>query len=437
VTTALLALFALVIVAQARFPEQRLPLVLAGAAFALVVLTAAGGDARAVLVALPWDVLIILGALGVVSQVLALSQVFTRAAVFLTRAIGASPARLIPVAAGAMFAISGLVNNITALVLVLPVVLAILQLAGTTERHLRWTLGTLLVACNLGGAATPIGDFPAVLLLGAGAMDFTSYLRLAFPTAVVALVVFVALVVLVARPARDVPIDALRRRITVAVVDELHARIRLRRRHLVPAVLVLLAMLAGWTLLPSSTVPPHLVAWVGAGVLLLTVGRKARAVLEAGVDVDATLFLFGLLVLVGAVRESGLFGRLAETLASSTWAPTTQLAVFVTVAGVATGFFSAGPSMAAMLEVATPLAERLGPGAVYLGLAFGVCAGSSLLLTAATSGPLAQSMVERAGLTDVGGRRVVFSFASFLPVGIVAFAVILLTGISASLWVAQ
>jgi hypothetical protein len=46
--------------------------------------------------------------------------------------------------------------------------------------------------------------------------------------------------------------------------------------------------------------------------------------------------------------------------------------------------------MAALLEVAPPLVDEVGPAAVYVGLAFGVCAGSSLLLTAATSGPLAQ-----------------------------------------------
>jgi Na+/H+ antiporter NhaD/arsenite permease-like protein len=166
--------------------------------------------------ALPWDVLVILGALGVVSEVLARSRLFTRLAVATTRRIQASPSTLVPVAAVSMFVVSGLVNNITALMLVLPVVLSILQLAGTTARHLRWTLGTLLVACNLGGAATPIGDFPAVLLLGAGAMDFVSYLRAALPIAAVALAVFVVVVVVVVGPARDVPVDTLRRQLTVA-----------------------------------------------------------------------------------------------------------------------------------------------------------------------------------------------------------------------------
>lgn len=432
-----LAVFLVAIVAQARFPLQRLPIVVAGGGGALLALALAGGSPRHVLEMLQWDVLIILGALGVVSRVLADSHVFTRLAVMATRRIGASPTWLVPVAAVSMFGVSGLVNNITALMLVLPVVLAILQLAGTTSRHLRWTMGVLLVACNLGGAATPVGDFPAVLLLGAGAMDFVGYLRLALPTATVGLGLFLVIVMIAVGPARDVSVDPLRRRMTVAVVEGLHARIRVQRRVLLPAAAVLAGMLTTWVLLPSTAgIPVHLVAWLGAAALVLILGARGRGALLEGVDLDATLFLFGLLVMVGAVRETGLFTFLARLLTDLPIPLPAQLALLILVAGVSTGLFSAGPSMAAMLEVAAPLAAALGPEAVYLGLAFGVCAGSSLFLTAATSGPLAQSMVDRAGVTDAEGRRLQFSFSSFLPVGALAFVVILAVGIGAALWTA-
>lgn len=432
-----LVVFVAAIVGQARFPARRLEIVVAGGAASLLALALAGGSARAVLAGLQWDVLIILGSLGVVSRVLAESHVFARLAVVATRWIQASPALLVPVAAVSMFLVSGLVNNITALVLVLPVVLAILQLSGTTARHLRWTMGVLLVACNLGGASTPVGDFPAVLLLGAGAMDFAGYLRLAFPTALVGLALVLGIVATAVRPARDVSVDPLRRRVTVAVVEGLHARIRIRPSVLVPGVITLAAMLVAWVVLPASAgVPPHLVAWLGAAALVLSQGRRARALTLEGVDLDATLFLFGLLVMVGAVREVGLFAFLAGSLTALPVPPGAQLALLIALAGVSTGLFSAGPSMAAMLEVARPLAAAIGAAPVYVGLAFGVCAGSSLFLTAATSGPLAQSMVGRAGIVDADGRRITFDFTAFLPVGVLAFAVILVVGIGAAFLIA-
>jgi hypothetical protein len=61
---------------------------------------------------------------------------------------------------------------------------------------------------------------------------------------------------------------------------------------------------------------------------------------------------------------------------------------------------------------------------VYVGLALGVCAGSSLFTTAATSGPLAQALTERADLHDDEGNPLRFGFMEFLPVGIMSFLVI-------------
>src|SRR5690606_13305669 len=102
-------------------------------------------------------------------------------------------------------------------------------------------------------------------------------------------------------------------------------------------------------------------------------------------------------------------------------------------AAVLTGLFSAGPSMAALLEVADVLARELPGDVVYVGLALSVCAGSSLFLTAATSGPLSQALVERSGLRDATGRRVFFGFRDFVPVGVLAFTIVLACGVAQAL----
>jgi Na+/H+ antiporter NhaD/arsenite permease-like protein len=414
----LLLVFVLTIVAQAARPTWRTEIVVGGGGIALLLTAAAGREPGVVLATLPWDVLVILAALGVVSRIFGDSRLFIRLAVSGTRLSRADPTKLVAGAAVAMFLTSSLVNNITALMLVLPIIIAILELIGTTARHLRWTIGVLLVSCNLGGAATPIGDFPAILLLGDGVISFTRYLTLAFPIAVSALVVVLVIVHVFVKPARDVDAPPLRRALTIAAVDALHRRIRLDVRVLVPALVTLAGMLAAWILLPAATVGPHLVAWIGATVALVLVGKRAPAALKRGVDVDATLFLFGLFVLVG---------DLATGLAALPVTDDVRLFLLVAITGIATGLFSAGPSMAAMLEVGRPLTSTIPPDAVYIGLAFAVCAGSSLLITAATSGPLAQGLIERAGLVDEQGRPLRFTFQGFLPVGILSFVIILTT----------
>jgi hypothetical protein len=70
-----------------------------------------------------------------------------------------------------------------------------------------------------------------------------------------------------------------------------------------------------------------------------------------------------------------------------------------------------------------------------VGLALSVCAGSSLFLTAATSGPLAQARALRQCLRDVDGEPLRFGFFDFLPTGLVGFAIIQATALGYAAWV--
>lgn len=69
------------------------------------------------------------------------------------------------------------------------------------------------------------------------------------------------------------------------------------------------------------------------------------------------------------------------------------------------------------------------PAAIDVGLALSVCAGSSLFLTAATAGPLTQSLTERPALQVGAGVTAQFGFFEFLPVGALGFVVILAVGL--------
>ncbi|MCA9613849.1 MAG: permease, partial [Myxococcales bacterium] len=411
----------------------------AGAALACLLATATGiGTTAEVLAEVPWDVLVILVTLGLLSEVFVHTRVFSRLAVALSERSAGDPRRLLPWLAIGMWAVSGLVNNLTALLLVLPVVHILLSLMGVTQRYASWTLGVMLVACNLGGAATPIGDFPAILLLGSGAMRFADYLVLALPPTVIALGLLVLAVQLVVRPAGREPKDALAARLSVATMRALHRGVKLERRRFALAAGLLSTMILAWTFAPADRgYGPELVAWLGVGALLATQGALGERLVRSRVDVEATLFLLALFVMVGVVRRAGVFGNVAEWLVALPVSPELQLVLFLVAAGVLTGLFSAGPSMAALLEVADVLTERLPAPAVYVGLALAVCAGSSLFLTAATSGPMAQALTERAGLRTASGEPLRFGFTNFLPVGLLAFTIILGVGIGWALVLAR
>lgn len=425
------------LVAQALLPRFRLLIVLAGAALACGGAAILGiATVGAVFASVPWNVLLILIALGLFTERLAATQIFGLASVWLVRAAGARPVALLALSGVGMYAVSALVNNLTALLVLLPVLLTVFALSGVSKRYAVWTLGLLLVACNLGGAATPIGDFPAVLLLGRGTMSFGTYLGDALPPTLLGIGLLLLIVAVVVRPARDVPVSALGKRLTLVTLAQLYRGVRLDRGLLLPCLGALIGMMVGWLLLPASWgIGPDLVAWLGAGVALLARPSQGETLLKRAVDVEAVLFLLALFLMVGVVRETGLFVTVAGLLIASPFSPEGQVVVFLITAALLTGLFSAGPSMAALLEVADVLARTHAPEPIYIGLALAVCAGSSLFLTAATAGPLMQSLVERAGLRDLNGERLTFGFREFVPVGLLGFAVILAIAVGRTLWV--
>ena len=417
---------------QALLPARRLLIVTAGAGLsAALTPLLTGCSSRALLAGVPWDVILIVLALGLLSELLAGSRVFHLLAVAATRRSGGDGAKVALMFTAGMYVISGLVNNLTALLLVLPVLLSLLKLLGATQRSLRWTVGPMLVACNLGGAATPIGDFPAILLLGRGAMGFSAYLARALPQTAAVMVLLLLIVGLVVRPAADSPSSPLSARLALRTMGALHRNIRLDRRRFLPGAVALLAMLLAWTFTPPAWgLGVEVIAWVGAAAALLAAPGAAERLLRRRLDAETALFLFCLFILVGAVRESGALQTAAEALLQLPIDPRGQLLVFLVAAAGLTGAFSAGPSMAALLDVAEALTASLPGPVVYVGLAMSVCAGSSLFLTAATSGPLAQGLTERAALRDADGVPIRFDFMDFVPVGALGFALTLGVGLA-------
>ena len=423
------------LVVQAMLPAHRLLIVLGGAALSCLGAAITGiASAPAVFAGVPWNVLLILVALGLFTHRLADTRLFGLAAVGLVGVARAQPTAILVLGTIGTYLVSSVVNNLTALFVILPVLLTVFALSGVSQRYCIWALGLMLVACNLGGAATPIGDFPAVLLLGRGAMSFERYLRDAMPPTLVALLLLIG-IALLRRPAADVPTSALGRRLTLATLRQLYRGVRLDWPLLAPCLGALAGMVVGWLAIPPEAgIGPELVAWLGAGVALLARPGEGERTLKRGVDVEAALFLLALFLMVGVVRETGLFAELAHALQQLPLPAEGRLVVFLVVAAVATGLFSAGPSMAALLEVAEVLAKHFPSEPVYVGLALSVCAGSSLFLTAATAGPLMQTLVERSALRDTAGERIRFGFREYLKVGLLGFGVILAVGIARTLW---
>ncbi len=430
VSVVLLVIFVATIIMQAIWPQCRLLIVLAGAAISIVA--AISGDViemSGVWTGIPWNVIAILVCLGLFTHALLPSNLLGCIAVKACTWSRGREIGLLIIFPGIMFLLSGVVNNLTAMLVVMPILLTILKVLGPQQAFVNILLSSLLVSCNLGGCSSPLGDFPAVLLLGSGKITFTSYfIRAWIACAIIFLVVQSVLIFCHWRKARQ-HASLLEQRLAVETIHCLYRRTRIHWRVFIPIAVVFTGMVIAWI----AGLAPDLVAFVGIAVVLTCSGGNGEDTIRNGVDVEPVLFLVGLFVMIVIIDTTGVLNAIAAPIFSLETSPRLMICAFLVLAGVLTGVFSAGPSMAALLPLAERMTAYVPSDIVYVSLALSVCAGSSLFLTAATSGPLAQCQVESAAVLNENDKVMQFGFFEFLRYGLVSFLIILGGAISFAL----
>ena len=415
------------LIIQALIPARKMMVILSGATVA-VTLAATLGNQRIgdIYSGVPWDVLVILLGLGIFSSLFARSRLFSALAVWCSRASRGKYLLILIMFSSIMFILSCTLNNLTALLLVLPVLLSILKALGATQEFIALCFSMVIVACNLGGAATPIGDFPAILLMGTGSISFVRYLLLAFPMCI--LLFGVILILFSVYNGRRGNEDAapLERSLALISMAKLYRNFTIDKTILYPGIGVFCIMFGLWIVAGRIGLSPGVICFLGVALLMIVKHEAAEDIVRHGIDFESILFLTALFLMVSCMAGSGILDAIAGFMTGYFKDTKMLVCALMICCGISTAIFSAGPSMATMLPIAQQIIAKGGvPGeTVYVGLALSVCAGSSFLLTAATAGPLAQSIVEKSGLTTREGQRATFDFMTFLPFGIFAYAII-------------
>lgn len=311
-----------------------------------------------------------------------------------------------------MFASSALLNNLAAIFIIAPVFLTLLRAMRARAEVTAAFLSLMLVLCNLGGMATPMGDFPAILLMSSGLVGFTPYLFGAFPLAAsLALIAILGYSAAIRGQQATLsnPEDASHTRISLEFM-------RVRNRHVRPDVtraillgVVFAGMVLAWALVPPSNWPFFMTALVGAAAATVIAGPRLGAAAIGKYDLRTTVFMAIILTIAAIVSVTGIVGAVANVLVAATPDETLLLVALMTLVAIAAGLFSAGPATAAVLPIFITLSH--GPLASYgdlVGIAFAasICAGSSMLMHSATAGPTLRGETVKAGFVDENGHAI-------------------------------
>lgn len=290
------------------------------------------------------------------------------------------------------YGLSLLVNNLSAMVVILPVTLAICYQIRINPIPV---LIAEVVASNLGGASTMIGDFPNMIIASAGQLHFVDFIS---GMMVPCLILLAAMFAYFQWRREDMDLDGGRPTSGADAVVALREAVREQawEPYLLKVGLALLAAaLVGFLVAERFGLSP---AWIAlwTGFLALSLGRFDRDALFSACGGSDILFFAGLFVMVGGLAAAGVLQGFEWFIYSvSGGYEMLQLIVLMWLAAVAAIFLNAGAATAFMVPVASEIYLTIGDPVVWWALSLGILAGSCASLTGATAGSVAASHLER------------------------------------------
>lgn len=302
---------------------------------------------------------------------------------------------------------SAFLNNVTTVLLIVPIVLTLTKVLNISA--VPYLLMTIL-ASNIGGTATLIGD-PPNLMIGQ-AVEHLNFNEFLFHLAPVVLIIFTVVIAGMSYYYRK----------KLKVTDEnrfklmnLTASQYLGNRPLLFKSVTVLAMTTfGFIIQPLLKVELTSIAMAGA-LLLLFLTHEEQKVEEVFKSVEwVTLFFFvGLFMLVGGLQEVGIIDEIAKWIIYYTDGdlPKTSMLILWS-SGILSGFVDNIPFVAAMIPVILEFQNygmtNLDP--LWWALALGACLGGNATLIGATSNVIVAGLAGRANQA--------FSYFEFLKVGL-------------------
>jgi Na+/H+ antiporter NhaD/arsenite permease-like protein len=250
-----------------------------------------------------WNVIFLLFGMMIIVGIIKPTGVFDYLAIWAAKRSRGKPYRLMVMLMLITAIASPFLDNVTTIMLVAPVTIVVCNRLKIPAQPY---LIAEVLAANIGGAATLIGDPPNIIIGSRAGLTFNDFLVHMAPAVIVIFVVFVLLTKVLFRksfvynPDRVAEVMALQER--RAIKDP---------KLLVRCLVVLTGVVIGFGLHSVLHIEPSVVALVGAGVMYLVAGVDANDVLNE-VEWPTLAFFAGLFIMVAGLVHTGLIATAGE-----------------------------------------------------------------------------------------------------------------------------
>ena len=354
-----------------------------------------------------WNTIGLLAGMMVVVAILNKTGVFEYLAIKSAQWGKARPGRILIILALVTAFLSAFLDNVTTVILMVPITFLIADALGMSP--IPFLLSQVL-ASNIGGAATLIGDPPNILIGSASGLDFADFILNMTPVVLLALPPVILYLYFVFRKEFHFTKEA------QETIRSMDARGAIRDKVLLRKSLIVLALIiVGFFLHGALHLEPATIALFGATGLMLYARSDVEEVLRE-VEWPTLLFFVGLFVLVGGLEVTGFVDRIAHVLTGVAPGASATTAILVMLGSAfASGIVDNIPFTATMIPVIQELSrtgnlseDQVRP--LWWSLAIGADFGGNLTLIGASANVVVAGMSERAGQK--------ISFVKFMIYGI-------------------
>lgn len=305
--------------------------------------------------------------------------------------------------------LSAFLDNVTTVLLIGPMTLTVCKLLDVNPIPF---FMTEILASNIGGTATLIGDPPNIMIGSAAGYSFFDFILYDAPA--VAIILVAILGVFYALYGRKMNVDD-EHKTRIMELDE-HAQIK-NRRLLKQSVVMTALVVVGFMAHGALGLESCIIALGAAGIIMLISGESIEEALS-NVEWTTLSFFAGLFVIVGALAETGVIGMLANGLINATGGN-----VFITMlvlligSAVISSFLDNIPFVATMIPILLAM-ESTGMDVTPLwwAVSLGACLGGNGTLIGASANVVLSDISKKHGHE--------ITFAKFFKTG---FPIMLLT----------
>jgi Na+/H+ antiporter NhaD/arsenite permease-like protein len=339
-----------------------------------------------------FNVIFLLAGMMIIANIMAKTGIFQWIGVEAVRRAAGDPYRLLVLTSLVTAVVSAFLDNVTTVVLLAPVTFFIAQRLGTSPVAF---LISQVIASNIGGTATLIGDPPNIIIGSQMGKHFNDFLVHLTPAVTVALIAYLAF-------ARWLFRDDMRAATTVLNADDI-ARMVEEERTITDVRLMRISLtVMGLTVLGFLLTRPlglegATIALTGAVVLMIVTREDVHEIFKT-IEWPTLFFFIGLFIIVGSVVKTGIIADLARAVLSFTGGRTDVAAIIILwMSGIISAVVDNIPYTVTMVPLVQELGRTMDVEPLVWALALGANLGGNATVVGASANVVVSSMSEAKG----------------------------------------